>query len=220
MGISKEQRQLQRLLRDHVKSAESCPKVAKFVPRQGFNRDLPRFPPNLYILLGLALFPGDMPKKIRDCAGIFRSIMELTRGACYDDPYNPMTFPAPIPEHPRGQGRPSRSLLCQHAGLHPRLGDDQGGIAGISRGNCRLFITNRSFRESHGNRKSPREIRRTNKAKPRLINVHVIAPSRTATRGWGAPDFLKFQTETHKRLGHASKTPKWEKMGHPSFFQN
>ena len=30
-------------------------------------------------------------------------------------------------------------------------GDDQGGIAGISRGNCRLFITNRSFRESYGN---------------------------------------------------------------------
>ena len=30
-------------------------------------------------------------------------------------------------------------------------GDDQGGIAGVSRGNCRLFITNRSFRESYGN---------------------------------------------------------------------
>ena len=30
-------------------------------------------------------------------------------------------------------------------------GDEQGGIAGISRGNCRLFITNRSFRESYGN---------------------------------------------------------------------
>ena len=30
-------------------------------------------------------------------------------------------------------------------------GDDEGGIAGISRGSCRLFITNRSFRESHGN---------------------------------------------------------------------
>jgi uncharacterized glyoxalase superfamily protein PhnB len=30
-------------------------------------------------------------------------------------------------------------------------GDDQGGIAGISRGNCRLFITNQSFRESYGN---------------------------------------------------------------------
>ncbi|MFY9803928.1 MAG: VOC family protein [Candidatus Acidiferrales bacterium] len=29
-------------------------------------------------------------------------------------------------------------------------GDDHGGIAGISRGNCRLFITNQSFRESYG----------------------------------------------------------------------
>ena len=26
-----------------------------------------------------------------------------------------------------------------------------GGIAGLKRGNCRLFITNRSFRESYGN---------------------------------------------------------------------
>ena len=29
--------------------------------------------------------------------------------------------------------------------------DYQGGIAGISRGNCRLFLTNNSFRESYGN---------------------------------------------------------------------
>jgi len=30
-------------------------------------------------------------------------------------------------------------------------GDDEGGIAGISRGDCRLFLTNRRFRESYGN---------------------------------------------------------------------
>jgi hypothetical protein len=30
-------------------------------------------------------------------------------------------------------------------------GDDRGGIAGISSGNCRLFIANRSFREPYGN---------------------------------------------------------------------
>ncbi len=30
-------------------------------------------------------------------------------------------------------------------------GGDPGGIAGVSRGNCRLFLTNSSFRESHGN---------------------------------------------------------------------
>src|SRR5438270_13979673 len=51
-GIPKEQRQLQRLLRDHVKSAEFCPKVAKIVLRQGSNRNVSRFPTNLYILLG------------------------------------------------------------------------------------------------------------------------------------------------------------------------
>jgi uncharacterized glyoxalase superfamily protein PhnB len=30
-------------------------------------------------------------------------------------------------------------------------GTTAGGIAGISRGSCRLFITNRSFREPYGN---------------------------------------------------------------------
>jgi uncharacterized glyoxalase superfamily protein PhnB len=29
--------------------------------------------------------------------------------------------------------------------------NDEDGIAGISRGNCRLFITGPSFREPHGN---------------------------------------------------------------------
>ena len=31
------------------------------------------------------------------------------------------------------------------------FGDEQGGIAGISKGSCRLFLTNRSFREERGN---------------------------------------------------------------------
>src|SRR5437870_2859322 len=35
----------------------------------------------------------------------------------------------------------------------------------------------------------------------------------------GHPNFLKFQTETHKRLRRPSKIPKWEMVGHPSFFK-
>src|SRR5207244_11364984 len=34
---------------------------------------------------------------------------------------------------------------------HYELGDVQGGSARMSSGNCRLSITNRSFRESYGN---------------------------------------------------------------------
>jgi hypothetical protein len=30
-------------------------------------------------------------------------------------------------------------------------GDDDGGIAQVSRGRCRIFLTNRAFREQHGN---------------------------------------------------------------------
>src|SRR6202163_1886359 len=62
-----------------------------------------------------------------------------------------MTFPAPVPEIPAGQRRQSRSLLCQHAGLHLRLGVRQRRHCRHLKGNYRLFITNRSFRESYGN---------------------------------------------------------------------
>jgi len=30
-------------------------------------------------------------------------------------------------------------------------GGDDGGIAGLSKGHCRLFLTNRAFREAYGN---------------------------------------------------------------------
>jgi hypothetical protein len=50
---------------------------------------------------------------------------------------------------PRAQFRQERDPLTDLFTFD--WGNDQGGIAGISRGNCRLFITNRSFRESYGN---------------------------------------------------------------------
>jgi len=56
---------------------EFRPKFANFVQRQGFNRDQCRFRRNRYILRALVLFLDEYRKKIRDFAGIFRSIMEL-----------------------------------------------------------------------------------------------------------------------------------------------
>jgi hypothetical protein len=47
------------------------------------------------------------------------------------------------------------------------------------------------------NRNNTIEGVREKKKKPRLINVHRIPRSRTA-RESGAPDFLKFQSETEK----------------------
>src|SRR2546421_4031855 len=62
-----------------------------------------------------------------------------------------MTFPAPVPEIPAANVDTAAAYYVNTLGFTIDWGDDQGGIAGISRGNCRLFITNRSFRKSHGN---------------------------------------------------------------------
>src|SRR5258708_19811565 len=62
-----------------------------------------------------------------------------------------MTFPAAVPEIPSADVGKSAAYYVNTLGFTLDWGDDQGGIAGISRANCRLFITNRSFRESYGN---------------------------------------------------------------------
>ena len=62
-----------------------------------------------------------------------------------------MTFPAAVPEIPAANIDKAAAYYVNTLGFTFDWGDEQGGIAGISRGNCRLFITNRSFRESYGN---------------------------------------------------------------------
>jgi uncharacterized glyoxalase superfamily protein PhnB len=62
-----------------------------------------------------------------------------------------MTFPAPVPEIPAANVDEAAAYYVKTLGFTFDWGGDQGGIAGISRGACRLFITNQSFRESRGN---------------------------------------------------------------------
>jgi predicted lactoylglutathione lyase len=62
-----------------------------------------------------------------------------------------MTLPAPVPEIPAANVEQSAAYYVEKLGFTFDWGDDQGGIGGISRENCRLFITNHSFRQSHGN---------------------------------------------------------------------
>jgi uncharacterized glyoxalase superfamily protein PhnB len=62
-----------------------------------------------------------------------------------------MTFPAAVPEIPAANVDEAAAYYVNALGFTIDWGDDQGGIGGISRGNRRLFITNRSFRESYGN---------------------------------------------------------------------
>src|SRR5690242_13304505 len=62
-----------------------------------------------------------------------------------------MPCPAAVPESPAANVDQAVSYYVNALGFTFDWGDDQGGIAGISRGSCRLFVTNRSFREPYGN---------------------------------------------------------------------
>jgi hypothetical protein len=61
-----------------------------------------------------------------------------------------MVLPAPVPEIPAAD---IDAALAYYGmlGFTFDWGDSEGGIAGVSRGNCRLFITNLPFRQSYGN---------------------------------------------------------------------
>jgi uncharacterized glyoxalase superfamily protein PhnB len=71
-----------------------------------------------------------------------------TEYSCY---YAPVILPAAVPEVPAANVDRAVAYYVNTLGFSLDWGDDHGGIAGISSGNCRLFITNRSFRESYGN---------------------------------------------------------------------
>jgi len=70
---------------------------------------------------------------------------------CYAHPNKPMKLAPPVPEIPAANVDKAAAYYVNTLGFTLDWGDDQGGIAGISRGNCRLFITNRPFREFYGN---------------------------------------------------------------------
>ena len=60
-------------------------------------------------------------------------------------------FPAAVPEIPVRDITAALTYYDTRLGFTTDWGDDEGGIAGISQGNCRLFLTNAAFREHYGN---------------------------------------------------------------------
>jgi uncharacterized glyoxalase superfamily protein PhnB len=62
-----------------------------------------------------------------------------------------MTFPAAVPEIPAANVDAAAAYYVNTLGFTLDWGGDDGGIAGLSRGHCRLFITNRAFRHFYGN---------------------------------------------------------------------
>lgn len=62
-----------------------------------------------------------------------------------------MTFPAAVPEIPVADVDLAADYYVRRLGFTLDWGGNAGGIAGISRGDCRLFLTNAWFRAGHGN---------------------------------------------------------------------
>jgi uncharacterized glyoxalase superfamily protein PhnB len=63
-----------------------------------------------------------------------------------------MQFPQAVPEIPAADVDNAVAYYVNALGFsHDWGGEEGGGIAGVSRGDCRLFVTNRSFREEYGN---------------------------------------------------------------------
>ena len=60
-------------------------------------------------------------------------------------------FPAAVPEIPVSDVHKAAEYYVKNLGFKIDWGGEDGGIAGMSRGNCRLFLTNPSFREPYGN---------------------------------------------------------------------
>jgi predicted lactoylglutathione lyase len=60
-------------------------------------------------------------------------------------------FPGAIPEIPVSNVDLSTAYYENHLGFSKDWGGEDGGIAQVSKGSCRIFLTNRTFREHYGN---------------------------------------------------------------------
>src|SRR5438552_17743353 len=60
-------------------------------------------------------------------------------------------FPKAVPEIPVSNVEKAAEYYVNVLGFHFDWGDDQGGIGGISQGECRMFLTNAEFRKTEGN---------------------------------------------------------------------
>ena len=62
-----------------------------------------------------------------------------------------MTFPPAVPEIPAADVDRAVDYYVTKLGFTKDWGGEDGGIAGISRGDCRLFLTNPEFHAAYGN---------------------------------------------------------------------
>ena len=62
-----------------------------------------------------------------------------------------LEFPAAVPEIPVKDLKKAAAYYESVLGFSTDWGGEDGGIVGISKGNCRMFLTDETFRKQYGN---------------------------------------------------------------------
>jgi|SRR3970040_1464476 len=60
-------------------------------------------------------------------------------------------FPGAVPEIPVSDIDKATAYYERNLGFNIDWGGEEGGIAGIPKGDCRIFLTDGAFREQYGN---------------------------------------------------------------------
>jgi uncharacterized glyoxalase superfamily protein PhnB len=60
-------------------------------------------------------------------------------------------FPGPVPEIPVRDIDKAAAYYQRHLGFTLDWGDEELGLAGISKGNCRMFLADQEYRKKYGN---------------------------------------------------------------------
>jgi uncharacterized glyoxalase superfamily protein PhnB len=60
-------------------------------------------------------------------------------------------FPTPVPEIPVRDIATAAAYYKNNLGFTLDWGGEELGLAGISKGNCRIFLANQHYRKGHGN---------------------------------------------------------------------
>lgn len=125
-------------------------------------------------------------------------------------------FPGAVPEIPVSD----LDLALEYYGSRLGFAIDWGGdgIAGISKGNCRLFLTNAAFREHHGNsgpvviwlNLDSREAVDALYEQWRVSEAKIIAPPES--KPWGLHEFVAADPDGNRlRVFYDFATPEREK---------
>ena len=122
-----------------------------------------------------------------------------------------LEFPAAVPEIPVKD-------LTNAAAFSIDWGDETGGIVGISKGNCRMFLTNDAFRKQYGNAGPVLQWLNLN-SKEQVNELHKLWSASQAkivsapeSKPWGLHEFLVADLDGNLfRIFYDFATPEREK---------